>query len=141
MLRQACASGDVRSRRQPCNPATGIDEGPHEPVKPSDWTRGEVDLEFDADGCGYFVDVDEDDFRYWLGTPTQGKSVRGKQPRIIALLKTMFPNKPVPDPAFYSRDRLRAELLKEDDTLDPLDLATLRKAIKNYNRSIGNDAK
>ena|SRR6516165_243421 len=25
MLRDACASGDVRSRRQPYNPATGID--------------------------------------------------------------------------------------------------------------------
>ena len=88
MLRQACASGDVRSRRQPCNPATGIDEGPHEPVKPSDWTRGEVDLEFDADGCGYFVDVDEDDFRYWLNSATKNNAQkvtnRGSSKRRLA---------------------------------------------------------
>ena len=88
MLRQACASGDVRSRRQPCNPATGIDEGPHEPVKPSDWTRGEVDLEFDAHGCGYFVDVDEADFRYWLNSATKNNAQkvtnRGSSKRRLA---------------------------------------------------------
>src|SRR5262249_58923673 len=66
MLRQACASGDVRSQGQPYNPATGIDEAPPETIKPSDWTQREVDLECDADGCKYFIDVDEDDFRYWL---------------------------------------------------------------------------
>ena len=88
MLRQACASGDVRSRRQPCNPATGIDEGPHEPVKPSDWTHRQLDLECDADGCGYFVDVDEDDFRYWLNSATKNNAQkvtnRGSSKRRLA---------------------------------------------------------
>jgi len=84
----------------------------------------------------------EADYRSWVttGTAAQGKSVKGKQPVIIALLEKKFLNKPVPQPAFYSRDRLRAELLEENKTLDPLDLATLRKAIKSYNRSIGNEA-
>jgi hypothetical protein len=97
MLRQACASGDVRSRRQPCNPATGVDEGPHEPVKPSDWTRGEVDLEFDAHGCGYFVDVDEADFRYWLNSATKNNAQkvtnRGSPKRRLAehAIKKLWP--------------------------------------------------
>jgi hypothetical protein len=75
-LRDACASGDVRSQRQPYNPATGIDEGPPEPIKPSDWWRDQVDLETDADGCRYFVDVDEADFRYWLNGATNNNAHR-----------------------------------------------------------------
>jgi hypothetical protein len=74
MLRDACASGDVRSQRQPYNPATGIDEGPPEPVKPSDWSRGEVDLVREADGCKYSVDVDEADFQYWLNGATKNNA-------------------------------------------------------------------
>jgi hypothetical protein len=74
MLRNVCASGDVRSQRQPFNPATGIDEGPPEPIKPSDWTQREVDLECDADGCKYFVDVDEADFWYWLNGATKNNA-------------------------------------------------------------------
>ena len=97
MLREACASGDVRSQRQPCNPATGIDEGPPEPVKPSDWTQHQVDLECDADGCGYFVDVDEDDFRYWLNGATKNNAQkvtnRGSPKRRLAeqAIKKLWP--------------------------------------------------
>jgi hypothetical protein len=86
-LREACASGDVRSQGQPYNPATGIDEGPAEPIKPGDWRRYEVDLECDADGCRYFVDVDEDDFRYWLNGATNNnaqKANRGSPKRRLA---------------------------------------------------------
>ena len=90
MLRDACASGDVRSQRQPYNPATGIDEGPPEPVKPNDWRRDQVDLECDADGCRYFVDVDEADFRYWLNAATkndaQKVTKRGTPKRRLAAL-------------------------------------------------------
>ena len=96
MLRDACASGDVRSQRQPYNPATGIDEGPPEPVKPNDWRRDQVDLECDADGCKYFVDVDEDDFRYWLnGTTKNNQKVtnRGSPKRRLAehAIKKLWP--------------------------------------------------
>jgi hypothetical protein len=95
MLREACASGDVRSQRQPCNPATGTDEGPHEPIKPSDWMHHQLDLECDADGCGYFVDVDEDDFRYWLNSATKNNAqkVRGSTKRRLAeqAIKKLWP--------------------------------------------------
>jgi len=88
MLRDACVSGDVRSQRQPFNPATGIDEGPPEPIKPSDWTNTQLDLECDADGCRYFVDVDEDDFRYWLNSATKNNAQkvtnRGSSKRRLA---------------------------------------------------------
>jgi hypothetical protein len=74
MLRQACASGAVRSQRQPYNPSTGIEEGPPEPAKPSDWNHDQVDLVRDADGCRYFVDLDEADFRYWLNSATKNNA-------------------------------------------------------------------
>ena len=90
MLRQACASGDVRSQRQPYSPATGIDEGPPERIRPSDWTKREVDLECDVDGCKYFVDVDEDDFRYWLNSAIKSNAQkvtnRGSPKRRLAAL-------------------------------------------------------
>ena len=74
LLRDACASGDVRSQRQPYNPATGIDEGPPETVRPSVWSCDQVDLVRDADGCKYHVDVDEADFRYWLNGATKNNA-------------------------------------------------------------------
>ena len=95
MLRQACASGAVRSQRQPYNPSTGIEEGPPEPAKPSDWMHHQLDLECDADGCGYFVDVDEDDFRYWLNSATKNNAqkVRGSTKRRLAeqAIKKLWP--------------------------------------------------
>jgi hypothetical protein len=133
MLRVACASGDVRSQRQPCNPTTGIDEGPPEPIKPSDWTRDQLDLVRDADGCKYFVDVDEDDFRYWLNQQPTQPTAGGKQSRIIRLLAEMFPSG-VPNRDDCPRQPLTAELIKRDPTLSPLDPKTLKTAIDFYNR-------
>ena len=76
MLRDACATGDVMSQREPYDPKTGAGEGPPELVKPSDWKRDEVDLVTDADGCAYFVDVDEADFHYWLDNLLKSKTKR-----------------------------------------------------------------
>ena len=137
MLRVACASGDVRSQRQPYNPATGIDEGPPEPIKPSDWTRDQLDLVRDADGCEYFVDVDEDDFRYWLNRQSTQPTAGGKQSRLVRLLAEMFPAG-VPNRADCPREPLKAELIKRDASLKPLDLKTLKTAIETCNRVLGN---
>jgi hypothetical protein len=41
----------------------------------------------------------------------------------------------VPDPAHCRRKALRADLLKRDPDLDPLDLKTLKHAIDKYNLS------
>jgi hypothetical protein len=66
MLRDACAKGDVRSQREPYDPTTGEGQAPPERVKPSQWKQNTIDLLIDADGCAYFVDVDAEDFDYWL---------------------------------------------------------------------------
>jgi hypothetical protein len=66
MLREACASGVIRSQREPYDPVTKEGQAPPEFVKPSEWSKDQVDLMTDKDGCSFFVDVDEGDFRYWL---------------------------------------------------------------------------
>jgi hypothetical protein len=57
---------------------------------------------------------------------------RGKIPRILEYLAGHFPEG-VPDPAYRPRKALRADLLRWDPDLDPLDEATLKKAIDSYN--------
>jgi hypothetical protein len=56
----------------------------------------------------------------------------GKQPRIAEHLREHFPNA-VPEPGIYPRKRLKAEILEWDSSLDPLDEATLKKAIDTHN--------
>jgi hypothetical protein len=73
MLREACAKGDVRSLREPYDPTTGQGEGPPELVKPSQWKQDDIDLMTDDVGCKYFVDVDEEDFDFWLDSMPKAK--------------------------------------------------------------------
>jgi hypothetical protein len=81
-------------------------------------------------------DVSRDDLRRWLeGQLT--REVGGKQSRIIRLLAKMFPTG-VPKRADCPREPLRAELLKRDPSLTPLNLKTLQTAIDAYNRQLGN---
>jgi hypothetical protein len=149
MLRDACASGEVRSQREPYNPVTGQGQAPPELIKPSEWAKDQVDLVIDADGCGYFVDVEEDDFRHWLdqqkllpqdpplkSKPKRPQPARGKVPLIIDYLKEMFPDG-VPDPAHCPRKELLADLRAKDPRLRSLDDATLKRAID----AIRNDPK
>ena len=101
-LRQACASpGRVRSRKQPYI-VVGHEaayQGPTERIEPSEWRNREIDLMTDDDGCRYFVDVRETDFRYWLDNqqktkPTKTKpKPRAKKKRDLAELavKTIWP--------------------------------------------------
>lgn len=63
------------------------------------------------------------------------QKVGGKQARIIALLQKRFPEGRVPDRAQVPRERLRADLLEMDKTLEPLNLTTLKRAIDCYNGS------
>jgi hypothetical protein len=80
--------------------------------------------------------VDRTDLRSWLDEPAQ--QAVGKRPRIKSHLAKLYPDG-VPDPAFCPRKELRAELLKTDPRLTPLDEATLKTAIDEYNRSIRTD--
>ena len=56
-----------------------------------------------------------------------------KQSRILKLLAGMFSNHRVPAPELCPRKTLRADLLKLDPLLKPLDEATLKSAIDKYN--------
>jgi hypothetical protein len=79
-----------------------------------------------------FPDIDDTSFWEWLRakqTPPRG----GKQPRILKHLAAMFHNKRVPDPSDYPRKALKADLLKRDPGLAPLDEGTLKRAIDAYN--------
>jgi hypothetical protein len=97
MLREACAQGDIRSQREPYSrKGQEIEgEGPPELIKPSEWLRDQVDLTTDADGCEYFVDVNEDDFRYWLDrqttNTTDNKSTRPRRDHVSRIITELWP--------------------------------------------------
>jgi hypothetical protein len=80
--------------------------------------------------------ISSNDLRRWLQEKLTRKT-GGKQPRIIALLRTMFPAG-VPDRADCPREPLKAELVKRNPSLHPLDFKTLKTAIEAYNRQLGN---
>jgi hypothetical protein len=61
------------------------------------------------------------------------KNWGGKQSRIRKLLGEMFQNKRVPDRSDCPRNALKADLLKRDPSLKPLNLTTLKTAIDTYN--------
>jgi hypothetical protein len=80
-------------------------------------------------------DVLDEDFHRWLGAKLS-KPVGGKQARVIPLLREMLQGQPVPPHNLCPRKRLRADLLRRDRSLNPLDLKTLQKAIKEYNAGL-----
>jgi hypothetical protein len=59
----------------------------------------------------------------------------GKQPRILKYLSERFPDG-VPEPGLCPRHILKSDILEWDTRLDPLDEATLKKAIEKYNASL-----
>ena len=86
------------------------------------------------------VRVHEHDFNYshWLDEPgaepsaKNKRSATGKRPRIKARLAEMHPNG-APVPALLPRKTLKNDLIKRYKTLEPLDDATLKAAIDEYN--------
>jgi hypothetical protein len=153
-LRELCAKGDIRSMQYEV--ASDDKLGPMpipvapERIKPSQWLKDELDLawrpydpggheEDDRECGGCVVEVSVHDFLYWLAKQpkpqtkaTPEPSEKGKRPKIKRLLAEMYPNG-VPDPAHCPRKTLKADLLKRDKSLDPLDEATLKAAIEEYN--------
>jgi hypothetical protein len=75
-LRELCASGVVRSWKEPYSIVGGQPEGegPPELIEPSEWRVREVDLASDADGCMNFVNVSKIDFDHWLNGHQASKS-------------------------------------------------------------------
>lgn len=133
MLREACASEGVRSYKEPYS-MEGFEprgEGPRVEIVPSEWRATEIDMATDANGCRYWVYVSEADFRYWL-KPKATKQRTGKVPRIILHLAQLYPGG-VPVAGEAPRTIMKADLLRRDPTLAPLDEATLKAAVDEYN--------
>jgi len=124
-LRKLCASGEIR--------AIGTDNPSEEqptPIPPSQWHE-EDDLPRPD------VLVSNIDFYNWLNRQPANPTAGGKQSRLVRLLAEMFPGG-VPNRADCPREPLKAELLKRDPSLKPLDLKTLKTAIETCNRVVGN---
>jgi hypothetical protein len=136
-LRQLCANGEIRSQKQPYVVVyhEAQMQGPPERIEPSEWRDREVDLMTDNYGCWYFVDVNKDDFQYWLNQQkAEAKEIPPRQQLVIKYLKEWYPNG-VPDPSECPRKDLWGRLRKCDPNLKSLDLKTLRSAIAR----MGND--
>jgi hypothetical protein len=67
--------------------------------------------------------------------PNTGSRSGGKQPRILKYLSEHF-SAEVPEPGLCPRHTLKSDILKWDPDLDPLDEATLKKAIEKHNASL-----
>ena len=139
-LCQACETGVIQSRQR-----LWADEEDEDPpnywmgISPLFWHGATIDLEHHwlvlASGkpMRAVVEINAADLRSCLksnGAPN--KQNVGKGPRIIKLLAEMFPGG-VPGPGDYPRKVLRADLLKLDPSLKPLDEATLKKRIEEFN--------
>jgi hypothetical protein len=146
LLCQACESGVVRSRKrpwpeQPDEPPEPIYDHWSPPIPIEDWYGASIDLEHGwlilAGGeiMRGDIEINADDLRYWLksqrAAPNKQKAF-GKRPRVIKQLAEMFPGG-VPDPGDCPRKDLRAELLKRDPSLKPLDEETLKRSIEEFN--------
>jgi hypothetical protein len=142
LLCQACESGLVRSRKRPWPEP---DEPPEydwsPPISKLDWYGASIDLEHrwlilaGGEIMRGDIEINADDLRYWLksqrAAPNKQKAL-GKRPRVIKQLAEMFP-RGVPNPGDCPRKDLRAELLKRDPSLKPLDEETLKRSIEEFN--------
>jgi hypothetical protein len=68
-------------------------------------------------------------------TETVASRSVGKQPRILKYLSEHFPDG-VPEPGLCPRRILKSDILEWDPYLDPLDEATLKKAIEKHNTGL-----
>jgi len=120
-LCKLCASGQIRT--------VGTDGNEElKPIPPSQWR--------DEDEPA-IISVSNIDFYNWLNRQPTHPTAGGKQSRLVRLLAEMFPAG-VPNRADCPREPLKAELLKRDPSLKPLDLKTLKTAIETCNRVVGN---
>jgi hypothetical protein len=71
-------------------------------------------------------------FPFVVGSPAQPRG--NKRPKILKYFAQNFSESPgVPDPSYKSRKDLRADLLKWDPKLAPLDEQTVKTAVDKYN--------
>ena len=96
-LRELCASGAVRSWKEPYSLVARQPqgEGPSKRIEPSEWRQREIDLMTDSDGCKYFVSISKTDLLAWLDKKAVGKPKPvGKRPRDVAkqAINELWPN-------------------------------------------------
>jgi hypothetical protein len=150
-LREQCTTGDIRSIRFTYShdeSSVAVEDFLEDPelIKPGEWSKDEVDFKAeDKPDSQVCIGVSEDDVIHWLieqpRPVANAKAVKGgKIPRIKVKLAELYP-KGVPEPGLCPRKELQNTLIKRDKSLAPLDLATLKTAIDDYNRSIGNSPK
>jgi hypothetical protein len=138
MLRQACASGKIVSRKEPYSIVNGErqGEGPPKLIEPSEWRDHEIDRMTDSDGCNYSASVDKSDFQYWRNQQrARPQSLPPRQQMVIKYLKEWYPNG-VPSPSECPRKNLLGRLRECDRNLKSLDTKTLRSA----SQRMGNDS-
>ena len=77
-LRELCASGSVRSQKEPYSFVSRQPEGEGPPVviEPSEWRQREIDLMTDSDDCKYWVGVSKTDLEHWLNSATKSNTQR-----------------------------------------------------------------
>jgi hypothetical protein len=120
ILRQLCATGEVRSVKEPYsivnNEPQG--EGPPERIEPSEWRNRDIDLMTDSDGCRYLVDVSEADLRHWLGKPEPKRQSPARK-RDIALeaINATFGNTILPNIPNSQIEKQAGEWLKQNGRL------------------------
>jgi hypothetical protein len=142
-LIKACSSG-VRSRKRPWpdDEPNPIYDNWALPMSTSVWHGASIDLEHawlitaDDSIVRASIEINADDLHYWIkhhATVSKESRAFGKRPRVITLLTEMFRDGRVPDPAHCPRKTLRADLLKQDPSLSPLDDQTLKNSIEEYN--------
>jgi hypothetical protein len=121
-LCKLCASGRIRAVGGDGNDAPTL-------IPPSEWAED--------DFPALEIMVSNIDFYSWLDRQSTQPTAGGKQSRLVRLLAEMFPAG-VPNRADCPRLALKADLLKRDPSLQPLDLKTLKTAIETCNRVVGN---
>ena len=88
-LRELCASGAVRSWKEPysfvaCQPQG---EGPPVHIEPSEWRQREIDVMTDRDGCKYWVDVSKIDLEHSLNRAVKSDVQKKRGSRKLDLAK------------------------------------------------------
>jgi hypothetical protein len=131
MLRQACASGEVRSVKEPyvIVHQEAEKQAPPQRIEPSEWREHEIDLMTDSDGCRYFVDVSEADFRFLLGKPEpETQSPARKRDIARNAADAIFGNAISPSVSNPQIEKQVGELLKQQGRSDISSDTILRAA-------------
>jgi hypothetical protein len=137
-LRERCASGDVRSWKEPYSMVGGQPQGEGPPVliEPSEWKVREVDLAAEVDGCKNFVNVSKIDLESWLKQQTTLRnSNSARDTAIIKQLKNgLRPGKNIQWKVFCEQIR---KARKANETERGFSDETIENVTKKLGKTLG----